>query len=752
MCYRVILLYLTLLSTNANASQAGHWQACQWHCSGSGKRRYHFQSPKISTYLHLAVGFQQNFYCKPASEYSNICYHTVLHKTRTAMLLHWHFLLLLLLNLFSHVTSLPDASLLPLLAVIPPHPRILLNSTEFITLQSTIASSTTAALYATNLIAAATSLLTSPLTPFTNCTAVGLCRGPEQGGYLDAPAASNIIITCAMAWRLTNNISFFNRSKLELLHVSLDWSSWYWPVGEALERSEIAYGVSIGYDWLYNDLNIDERTKIAATLRVFAIDTRLRDGREDHWWVRGTSGGNWQINANAPLLAVAVALLDAPGHETAAALLWTQLLTDLATGAILLWGQDGVWPEGDAYAGYSLTSLAQGCSALTSANLLSNNNTDLVCNWLKYAPGVCESTRAAIAMSTGPTGTRFNWADSSPGSPPIVPMRYSAIVCHQPYFAAAANILSGGGGGSNVFDLIWYTYADPAILDTQPLNVVYADTTSIDSCRRRKTHLGSFRSALSWPGRGGNASTKAVVLFFKGGSNLYDIGASNNHGHLDIGSFVFESAGYRWAIDFPHDSYDYPLLNNFGRFRWGYSLVGSSAHNVLQIGTDLQSHIGTGNFISYDINNIAPFAIVNATTGYGGTKSVLRTFRLFNNATTSCAKAVISDSWILNPGDWGDIMINVTWQMLTTALPSVTESGIMLTAPNASGVNGTQRQLLISAITDNGSTIIYDSHVFTAPPPQTQTYNNLPVYVITVTVDSTAGGISVELQPQLPCI
>jgi hypothetical protein len=267
--------------------------------------------------------------------------------------------------------------------------------------------------------------------------------------------------------------------------------------------------------------------------------------------------------------------------------------------------------------------------------------------------------------------------------------------------------------------------------------------------------VGSFRSAWAWPGRGGGAD--AVALFFKGGSNAYDVGASNNHGHLDVGTFCFEAAGYRWAIDFEHDAYDFPLLNNFGRFRWGYKLVSSAAHNVLQIGDgDSQSHTGSGGFVAWNLSAAGggAWATIDATSAYGGTRYVNRTFRFLPAASAgACATVVISDVWGLDAAFFNTSRggTRVAWQMLTTATAAATgEPGVMmLSAPN--GPSGQERRLAVTATALDGSAVQMDAPLFIAPPPQMQDYYGSAVYTVRASVDSTAGGISVLLQPQPPC-
>jgi hypothetical protein len=98
--------------------------------------------------------------------------------------------------------------------------------------------------------------------------------------------------------------------------------------------------------------------------------------------------------------------------------------------------------------------------------------------------------------------------------------------------------------------------------------------------------------ALSWTGRGPNPvafhrsswDRNASFVAIKGGS------ASLNHAHMDVGAFVMDAVGLRWADDL--GSQDYNSLESkgiklWGRTqdaeRWNIFRLGTSSHNVLQV-------------------------------------------------------------------------------------------------------------------------------------------------------------------------
>ena len=70
-------------------------------------------------------------------------------------------------------------------------------------------------------------------------------------------AASNRIISCSYAWRLTGDDRYLKKAEEDLAKVA-SFPGWN-AGGHDLDVGELTHGVGIGYDWLYNDL--DEQTR-----------------------------------------------------------------------------------------------------------------------------------------------------------------------------------------------------------------------------------------------------------------------------------------------------------------------------------------------------------------------------------------------------------------------------------------------------------------------------------------------------------
>ena len=83
--------------------------------------------------------------------------------------------------------------------------------------------------------------------------------------------------------------------------------------------------------------------------------------------------------------------------------------------------------------------------------------------------------------------------------------------------------------------------------------------------------------------------TNAIYVAMKGGS------VSVNHAHMDIGSFVMEADGVRWAMDFgmqDYESLESKGIQLFGRTqdaqRWTVFRLTNLVHNTLTINNQHQ--------------------------------------------------------------------------------------------------------------------------------------------------------------------
>jgi hypothetical protein len=181
-------------------------------------------------------------------------------------------------------------------------------------------------------------------------------------------------------------------------------------------------------------------------------------------------------------------------------------------------------------------------------------------------------------------------------------------------------------------------------------------------------------SAKFWMGQGANpvcmmrtswTDPDGLYLGFKAGS------ASVNHGHMDIGSFVFESDGVRWAMDFGmqnYESLESKGIRLFGRTqdaqRWSVFRLNNFVHNTLTINNKLQLVKGYAKIDRHSDDPAFSFAVSDLSSVYEGQlASITR-----GAAIADEKYAVIQDELVAR-----DTATVVRWTMLTPA--EVTISG-----------------------------------------------------------------------------
>ena len=113
--------------------------------------------------------------------------------------------------------------------------------------------------------------------------------------------------------------------------------------------------------------------------------------------------------------------------------------------------------------------------------------------------------------------------------------------------------------------------------------------------------------------------SSAIYVGFKGGS------VSVNHAHMDIGSFVMEADGVRWAMDFgmqEYESLESKGIQVFGRTqdaqRWTVFRYTNLVHNTLTVNNERQRVDGYAPIVSSSSNPSFMNAITDMTEVYKG--------------------------------------------------------------------------------------------------------------------------------------
>ena len=105
----------------------------------------------------------------------------------------------------------------------------------------------------------------------------------------------------------------------------------------------------------------------------------------------------------------------------------------------------------------------------------------------------------------------------------------------------------------------------------------------------------------------------AWYVGFKGGD------AHASHGHLDLGSFVMDASGQRWASDLGPDSYGLPGYNGLNSLRrWNYYRTRTEGHNTLTIDGQNEDLDAKSPLTATGSAGSALYAIANLSQTYKG--------------------------------------------------------------------------------------------------------------------------------------
>jgi Heparinase II/III-like protein/Domain of unknown function (DUF4962) len=416
-----------------------------------------------------------------------------------------------------------------------------------------------------------------------------LVRPPKSA---DGPAArldiarlfSLRIQTLGIIWFLTHDPRYRDRAKAELLAVCAfpDWAD-----DKFLTTAETAFGAAIGYDWLYEALTDAERRQIAQAILDKAIGPGLDQfAKPSHpFWT--TTAMNWNLVCNGGLMIAALSVLES---DKSAAQLFSLCRHSVVTG-FSAYGPDGGWAEGPGYWHYATQYAIYLLDSLSTAL-----GTDL---GLDASPGVSETGVFRLHVA-GPSGKLFNFADSDERHSGGYWLFWLARQYHQPVDAAIERHVEK----IHPMDLLWF-----------------------DEDRRQPSRLSTAKRFRA-PGvvmlRGDWRDHNSTYLGIKGGAN-----DACEHGHSDLGSFVLDSGGVRWAMDLGPDDYNLPGYFT-PEMRSRYYRTSTIGHNTIVINGECQPPTGRAVITHERFEAKISSVVMDLSTAYPNAVSVLRGFALID--------------------------------------------------------------------------------------------------------------------------
>ncbi|MHA4845417.1 heparinase II/III domain-containing protein [Flavitalea antarctica] len=438
------------------------------------------------------------------------------------------------------------------------------------------------------------------------------------------------IFMLSYGYRMTKDPAFLKRAEQELLAISKfsDWNPSHF-----LDVAEMTMAAAIGYDWLYADLPEATKTIIKAAIIKKGIEPSLDP--KNNSFLRAEH--NWNQVCNAGMTYGAMAIYE-DNPELARKIINRALETIVISMAD--YGPDGAYPEGYGYWGYGTSFNVMFVSAIEK--LFGKDF------GLSARPGFLR-TAGFLQNMTGPSGKPFNYSDAGNegGFQPAMFWFASKVKDPSLLWVERSHLLTGSAT----------RFVNNRLL---PAALIWSNGISINNIKPPKETM--------WVGKGKNpvalmrtswTDTNAIYVGFKGGS----VGV--NHAHMDIGSFVMDANGVRWAMDFGmqnYESLESKGIKLFGRTqdaqRWTVFRYTNLVHNTLAI--DSQHQL---------VEGYAP--IVSAGTSPANMNAVTDMSEVYKGMVAKSVRgiAIVDKSYVVVRDEikTGDKSAKVRWTMLTPA-------------------------------------------------------------------------------------
>jgi hypothetical protein len=386
------------------------------------------------------------------------------------------------------------------------------------------------------------------------------------------------VSTLAGLYRLTGDKRYAERAKKELMTVAAfdDWNPSHF-----LDVAEMTNAVALGYDWLFDYLSADERTALRQAIVKKGLEPGLAVYAKKSGWHMVSH--NWNQVCNGGMTVGALAIADEEPEVAGKVIAAGRASIPRAMAGF---APDGGWPEGPGYWNYATRYNVFYLAALETAL-----GTDF---GLTKTPGFADTGNFRIQLS-GPTGLTFNFADGGSEAGTAAQLFWLARTFNNPACDAFERKLADNK--PSIFDLVWFNTSFSNPQAAEALNRMPASQCF------KGTQVAFLRSG---PGR---EAEDEVYVGFKGGDNRA------NHAHLDLGTFVLDALGRRWALDMGGDEYNMP--GYFGAKRWTYYRLRTEGHNTITLdGVNNQDPRAAAPIVLFDDAPARPLAVADLTEAY----------------------------------------------------------------------------------------------------------------------------------------
>lgn len=349
------------------------------------------------------------------------------------------------------------------------------------------------------------------------------------------------IADLAMAYQLTGEQKYADQGYVAMKKL-LD--GYIWITAQYLDVGCNCCSVAIGYDWMYEALTPEQRKTIEQGLYDQALSDVLQWylGQKGSPSTFATRNNNWNAVCNGGVCVGALALMDVYPEECRKIV---QCAMRALEYTIHNYAPDGAWFEGPSYWSYGTSYLVYMLASLDSAL-----GTDYA---ISTAEGLSKSGEFELQMQS--TVGIFSFADAGDANDYNSILYWFGKKYDRPEISAATYYKSGM---LDVYGLLWYDSEINPEDFAFDKDSYYCGAEVVTMRERWKGDMETF-------------------VGFKGGRSVAE------HTHLDLGSFVFDSMGQRWAVDMGKDNYSLPGYWETTLARWKLFRMRAASHNTVVI-------------------------------------------------------------------------------------------------------------------------------------------------------------------------
>lgn len=427
----------------------------------------------------------------------------------------------------------------------------------------------------------------------------------KQGPLMTASNtnATNLI-TGTLGYLLSGEQRYKDWVWESMYELTVNENMWNENHKDFLNVGDMMRAVSYVYDWMYNEWTEEQRMIVRNAIVHYGIEPTLHYTRAYNKFA-GDTGGNWGQIIMSGLGATGIAL-SGEGEE------YKDLANEAINRSIIALTRmhpktispEGDYVEGVGYWNYGMVNYLPYLAAMQTSLGTTGGLMDL--------PGMRYCGNFPIG-STGPKGF-YNFADS-----------------------AGSGVITAGG----YFLLSDYfndpTYGAFQINYTQSVGGNWDSILLYEPKEEYKDHLKYMPKYSYTPGNNETFTIRrswvddnAAFLGVKAGSN------TTWHDHLDVGSFIYDSLGVRWAIELGRDDYD--NLDKYEDGKYAFYRNRAEGQNALVINPNGKIDQNTGAqyhcpIDKYEVNDSVAYVTMDVSKIYEGrgASSVKRGFAMLNN-------------------------------------------------------------------------------------------------------------------------